>query len=234
MFIERHLDSFRALSRPWGNQPLGVSPASWYAYIVSNADFNSSDSLSKMPLSRLELLTLSKSSAVSSFDCCVSIMAWGGMNRKHGTKALATFHIWESVIDQLRGGVICHLEAFEKFQAIRKAGDLPGMGIAYFTKLIYFLDVFNKGYILDQWTARSTNLLHGKNAISLTWGSYGKRRFAVVNDKNTAVEYDFFCNFVTELAALCDHLTSPDETEEALFSQGRKQGNWRDYVIQQT
>ena len=108
------------------------------------------------------------------------------------------------------------------------------MGIAYFTKLIYFFSAEPHGYILDQWTARSTNLLCGKEKINLTWGKYKNKGFAVVNDSNTVTDYSFFCDFVRELTSHCDHLTDPGDTEAALFSKGRGKGRWRNYVIQNT
>lgn len=232
MFVAEHLEKFQEFSEQNDLEWLGTEPASWYSYLVSNACFRPSNTLSQKKLSRNDLFALTKSSTVSPFDCVVSILAWGGMNRKHGTKVLSTFNKWSDVVDEMRSGRICRYDAFDRFQKLRKKGCLQGMGIAYFTKLIYFLSAEPRGYILDQWTARSTNLLCGKEKINLTWGKFQNKRFAVVNDSNTVTNYSSFCDVVVELTSLCNHLSDPGETEAALFSEGRGKGRWRSYVIE--
>jgi hypothetical protein len=97
------------------------------------------------------------------------------------------------------------------------------MGPAYFTKLIFFLRPDLNGYIMDQWLARSINLLFpqaGPIRLSNT----------VVTDRNTADDYERFCSHVEHVARELG--ITPAEAEERMFSNGgRSKGRWRQYVI---
>jgi hypothetical protein len=102
---------------------------------------------------------------------------------------------------------------------------LPGMGPAYFTKLIHFLGPAD-GYILDQWTARSTNLLFGPlvylKPVHRGWH---------VDDRNTSAHYERYCAQVEWLAEQISRRVAavlPSEVEHALFAPG----GWREYVKQ--
>ena len=57
---------------------------------------------------------------------------------------------------------------YTRFADYRYSGELKGIDTAYFTKLIYFLmNQDEKGYILDQFTARSSNILLRRNIINI-------------------------------------------------------------------
>jgi hypothetical protein len=97
------------------------------------------------------------------------------------------------------------------------------MGPAYYTKLICFTNRNLGGYIMDQWTAKSINLLTNSNLVSLTSGG-------LVSDSNDCNTYEMFCNYIEELAKHTK--LSPLDTEEALFSYGgKKKGYWRNTII---
>jgi len=106
------------------------------------------------------------------------------------------------------------------------------MGPAFFTKLIYFFgkSATDRGYIMDQWTARSANLLLDTplvHVIETRSGSW-------VSDKNSEEVYEIFCQFIERLSHELNVTT--DLAEEIIFSNGNKgrlhtRGAWRDYVL---
>ena len=114
---------------------------------------------------------------------------------------------------------------------------MPGVAPAYFTKLIFFLMPENekkpRGYIMDQWTSSSINLLFGSKIIHTKISK--KRRDGdeleeTVVDKNTEVNYEYFCKAVETVADLLE--IEPMATEEMMFSNGgTKKGDWRKHVI---
>ena len=112
------------------------------------------------------------------------------------------------------------IKAFDAFQSERSKGNLPGLGIGYFTKLIFFLAPNLNGYIMDQWAGKSINLLAGKQIVSF-YNSW-------VNDKNNAETYDIFCKNIDELAVILN--CSGSEAEERIFSIGHGKGTWRIYL----
>lgn len=151
-------------------------------------------------------------------------MAWGGQNRKHGQTLFARFDEIEPIIDDMRTERIDHIQAYKNFDEVWQK-DVPlGMGAAYFTKLIFFCEPSHKGFIMDQWTSKSTNLICDENIVHLASGHVSK--------KNDAETYDQFCAIVTDIA---QDLKIPAEmVEMAMFSKGgRNKEPWRDYVVKQ-
>ena len=169
----------------------------------------------------------------TTLNCCIAICAWGGMNREHGYRAFSCWSDWEPIAKQIRTGELNRNEAYDAFSELRRNKKLKGLGPAYFTKIIYFLSKpENRGYIMDQWTARSFNLLQNNKIVALvkTIGKSKKVSY-VVSDKNSAECYENFCRFIEQLAQ--KYQTTPDLIEMSLFSQGRSKRKWRNYVISQ-
>ena len=114
---------------------------------------------------------------------------------------------------------------------------LPGMGPAYFTKLIFFLSSGSKeqGLIMDQWTSASVNLLSGHEIVKTHRSRIklknGERIFETVSDNNTSENYENYCQYVEHLASPTKLNISPDRVEELLFSSGRGKGKWRNHVV---
>ena len=97
------------------------------------------------------------------------------------------------------------------------------MGPAYFTKLICFVNPNLKGYIMDQWTSKSINLLFENNIVALTNSGH-------VKDTNSASVYEEFCSKIECLAELLK--LNPIDLEENLFSNGGvNKGKWRQFVV---
>ena len=98
----------------------------------------------------------------------VAIFAWGGMKQHHCASSLATYHSdWERIASKMASGQLSRFNAYEQFHQARLNGKLQGMGPAYFTKLIFFLEQRHNGYIMDQWTARSMNLLRSSDKYKI-------------------------------------------------------------------
>jgi len=153
----------------------------------------------------------------------IAILSWGGMNREHG-KSLFQNNDWLDVIKRMRDNDIqTRKEAYELFQILRKNKKLKGMGPAYFTKLICFINPNLNGYIMDQWTAKSINILFENNNINLSSSGH-------VTDKNRANIYEDFCTKIEYLAKLFN--LRPIDLEENLFSNGGvNKGKWRKFVV---
>jgi hypothetical protein len=174
-------------------------------------------------LDRYDLIAYSKDQNNNHLNVLIAILSWGGMRRSHGRLLFANLNHLLPIIENLRNGIYqSRKAAFEAFQQERNLGHLPGLGIGYFTKLICFLSPSLNGYIMDQWVSKSINLLTGKNIISITSNSW-------VNDSNDSGTYEIFCDHIDQIAVIlnCDGL----KAEERLFSVGRGQGEWRNYLI---
>jgi hypothetical protein len=109
------------------------------------------------------------------------------------------------------------------FQNARAQNLLPGLGVSFFTKLICFINPNLNGYILDQWTGKSVNLLFDDQLIAIT--NYGW-----INDNNTPETYELFCQRIEEIALILG--CTPLEAEEKIFSNGGIiRGVWRQYIL---
>ena len=178
----------------------------------------------------------------TNLDKTLFVMAWGSMNIRNAKYALESYGTyWETIVNNMLDGNICRDEAYKQFHCLVKNGKLKGMGPAYFTKLIYFLEPTHNGYIMDQWTARSMNLLRSSDhckihLIATNWTSNRKfRNFRVHSIKNDVAIYSAFCEDLEDLARFLD--MTPDETEKQIFSRGGRwenKGCWRRYVLEET
>lgn len=154
----------------------------------------------------------------------VSIMAWGGMRVDHGKRLFENWNHIKEIVKNIRSrNISTRKEVFHILQNERKNGNLKGMGISFFTKLICFLNKDLNGYIMDQWTAKSINLIWGVDIIDINGSGW-------ITDQNTPDIYENFCCKIEEVANFCN--VAPLIAEEMIFSVGgRKKGPWRVYVI---
>ena len=247
MFTPEHLEIFKSTVKKYFDLPKEQRWAGGYA-TVSLVDYlekkclnfdnlNMSFSPSQLKFNRAQLIERAKAdSGISDLEVVLDIFAWGGINRKHACLALQSFTSWRDIISKLRNKEYSSIEGYEKFYELRNNNELSGMGPAYYTKLIFFCHPKNDGYIMDQWTARSVNLLstQSDDLIRLNKSKY----FQSVSDRsnrNTQDVYKKFCCYVNRLAKECGYQGHPSEIEEALFSKGgRNKLDWRRYVIRHT
>jgi hypothetical protein len=201
-------------TKPWK----GLHAGDWAGHVVPD---EASDKLNHR-FTRADFRNPGVMSSLSNFEMAIVILSWGGMRRDHA-KRLFRNSEWIDVVGEMRKGQLSRAEAYTRFQNLKSAGKLNGMGPAYYTKLICFANPQLNGFIMDQWTAKSMNLLTDSDFIRLTYqGS--------VDDRNPAATYERFCKAVEDLSTHTNR--NPLDTEEALFSYGgRRKGMWREFVV---
>lgn len=175
-------------------------------------------------LTRARLKEICSDKNFSDLECLAAVMAWGGQNRNYGAMLFSRRNEVLPVVKKLRQGRSSPKEAYSEFLEIWEQDKPLGMGAAYFTKLIFFCDPNHKGFIMDQWTAKSVNLICGEKIVDLQGG--------YVSKKNDAEVYEHFCNIIGKIAKDLDK--SEEKIEIAMFSKGgRKKDAWREYVVRE-
>ena len=200
---------------------VGNNSLNWGISVVG-ADENLDPFLNRQ-FNRYELFEYCQNQNNSNLNILIAILSWGGMRRDHGRRLFENRNAIIELVNELRtGNFDTRQQAFEVFQNHRSANMLPGIGIGYFTKLICFLSSNLNGYIMDQWVAKSINLLIGEPIVNLTGNNW-------VNDRNDSNTYELFCQHIDNLAQLLN--CSGFEAEKRIFSVGRGNGQWRNYLI---
>lgn len=172
----------------------------------------------------------------------LSIMAWGSMKIPHARRSLEHLDLISKWIDFIRYKNPMRQDAYDSFLKI----GANGIGPAYFTKLIFFLtarkDNIPTGYIMDQWTAKSVNLIiNGFQQRNIIYeGSFvNLTNQGYVYAKNESIQYEHFCRIIDEIGIQLEenninniHNQPWGElAEEKLFSKGgRNPMPWRIYV----
>jgi hypothetical protein len=152
----------------------------------------------------------------------IAIMAWGNRNMKNakfmfdnGQNESCILHL----VNIIRSGAFdTRKGAFEYFLSAKNNKKYKGLGISYFTKILWFLKPELKGYILDQFTAKSMNLI-SDNKVKLVSRHY-------LSPNITAECYEQYCNDIENIAELINE--SPEIVEEKLF--GGDYPDWRKFV----
>ena len=237
--IEREVPS-EILDNAW----LATSPDNWFKNFNTNWKVSI---LPKSPLNRYELLNL-----IDAFRnqgdldkptlrmLIISVFAWGGMGTSgsNGKLAIDTIQNYEKICLELLNGM-SSVDAYAKFYELKNSGKMRGIGPAYYTKLIFFFGD-QSGLIMDQWTARSTNLLLNNRVIKL--------ESKLVSDDNSVEVYKKYLEFISELKIELNIKTLA-QTEELIFSCPHKNPSvkkrlgedfhkicsaWRKYVAENT
>jgi hypothetical protein len=215
----------------------GKQPGSWLAAVGYTSPFITALSPAKLTRSAVENVV--RNERVSEVDASMVIFAWGGMTVKNGKLIFSAKSHWSKIVSGLRSEKFTYLEAYDRFLGLSLQGLMPGCSPAYYTKLIFFLTkhLERRGFIMDQWLGRSINLLAGREVVLF----YQPRRKAplkqrYVHKKNPCWAYEEFCEVVCNLTLVSEE-TDPDvcvreeNVEMRLFSEGRGNGAWREYVI---
>jgi len=232
------LKFIKVVGQAWAGRP----PAPWVASL--NIPSPSTEHLSEQPLSRSQLINLWRDKSVSTEVCFLSTMAWGGMRVNNGRLIWSAKDVWLPICERLRAGELQNREeAYETFRSLRLSNELPGMGPAYFTKILFFARPTQNAYILDQWTARSIHVL----TLNRTWpkvlvdsislkrmtaqGGSARHIRATVSDHVTSSDYERYCRLVEKIALTAG--MAPFEVEEHMFGEGgRHPTAWRSYVME--
>jgi hypothetical protein len=229
---ERHfheLERTKVMESSWQ----GRVPLNWFNSVQESAKFGDTRqlALADEKVSRVALFEMARSMNISTLTCCISIFAWGGMKIRHGVSLFVGDLSWLKLADEVRQGRLDRQASYQRFSQLRSEGGLSGMGPAYYTKLIFFLlPKCPHGYIMDQWTSASINLLFEQRIVKTKLAKGRRGLEETVADDNESADYEKFCNAVEEIA---DRLgVTPDHAEELMFSNGgRQKGHWRQYVI---
>lgn len=198
----------------------GINALNWSRYL----DANINNQHLNIKFTRSELFSNLIRYKLNNKELSYAILSWGSMNRNHGIKLFKEIE-WLNLVGEIRNKIICSREeAYNRFYLLRKEQKLPFMGPAYFTKLICFINPKLNGYIMDQWTAKSVNLICDEEIVRLTSAGFVD---PINNDMNN---YKLFCEIIDDLANYLN--LGGIDVEESLFSNGGKyKGTWRQFVI---
>ena len=222
-YLECHWREFANIG-PGDQGSVGSVPAAWANRLAFDVpDF---ELLPCSVLDRKEvraICTDRRRNVLFGYACA---MAWGGQGS--GVTQRSAKLVWgertrlEQHLLRLREGGLSRKAAYDLFCG---DGEICGLGPSFFTKLLYFFSPEVSFYIMDQWTAKSINLLTGKQIVKLSDTSPTRQ--------NTGNDYNAFCEEVDAIAARIG--CAGHEAEERLFSRGgRKPGKWRKYVREVT
>ena len=218
-FIEKHLNVLRTID-DFEQGPVGVNVLNWVKYVLNDNAFENNE-LNKR-FNRNELFEYCSNKNTEDLNASFAILAWGGMNRKYAQLLYKNWEQLHPIISDLRTGIYqTRQSAYERIQQKRNQKLLPGLGVAYFTKLLCFLATNLNCYIMDQWTSKSINLLVGKKIVQLNG-------YVWVNDYNDKYTYERFCGYIDELAVELN--CTGFEAEKRIYSIGRGKGKWRKYL----
>lgn len=146
-------------------------------------------------------------------------MAWGGQHRRYARAAWEQRTRLSVKLTALRDGNLSRTAAFDLFTG---DGAVPGLGVAFFTKLLFFFREAEDAYILDQWTGKSINLLCGQEVVPFDANAVSRRM--------TANHYARYCSTIEDLGTALG--TTPAEAEALLLSEGgRRPAPWRAHVL---
>ncbi len=233
IFNEEHLAKLKSI-RSFRQEGFGSHPCEWMESVIGEeAKSDTFASIregyganSKKRLNRDEVREFcgrSEECPLAKFAVC---MAWGGMRRSNGRRAWKEKDRIRNLIRILEQSKQNREEAYRCFWDAR----IAGLGPAYFTKLIYFIgrenDEKRRGYIMDQWTAKSVNLLFPCDEKMITL-----RSDWVSHACNTPDVYEAYCQKISRLASELG--LNESDAELAIFSsggRGDKKGEWRKYV----
>lgn len=202
---------------------LGNNSLDWANSVIPKELLSSIDTFLDKRFDRYELFKYCDNPVNSDLNALTAILSWGGMQRGNARNLFKNKESLYPLIHALRNkNFKTRQSAFEAFKIEREIGNLPGLGIGYFTKLICFLSPDLNGYIMDQWAGKSINFLTGKKIVKFT-GDW-------VNDHNNEITYETFCSYIDTLAIKLN--CTGFEAEKRIFSVGGKnKGEWRNYLI---
>lgn len=215
----------------------GKAPAGWAQNVAPSMD--GLDQLPCTGFTRQTLRALWANMAISTEICVICTLAWGEMSVRNARKLVPTMANWLPLCDEIRQGKHSRKSAFNAFSKLKASRKMPGMGPAYFTKIIFFADPKGDGYILDQWTARSAHLLTGQSKwpailVNAETRENAKSRPEALRvrvvDRVTADHYEDYCEMVEHIGAVQG--IHPHVVEERLFSAGGHSPHpWRHHVM---
>ena len=179
----------------------------------------------KGQLTRTQLRKLCRDTKVDVLIAYAAVMAWGGrgVNSPNYRLSLSgpSRTALIAILKQLRASPQTRQADFYAMQ--RAAENIKGLGISFYTKLLFFFREKDDSYILDQFTAKSAKLLFDPCQIVLNSSGYP-------DPDNTPASYEWFC---ASAEAMGGGRTPPptwtgEQVEQAMFDV--RGGVWRKYI----
>ena len=217
-----HWNVFAAIAHaPAG--PIGYIPATWVANRGLAGVRGGTIPLPTHRLDRAAVRAICQNPANPVLFGYACAMAWGSQGARPGgaNHVAAAWNANAAIANRLsalRAGGLPRCAAYNLFLG---AGAVPGLGPAYFTKLLYFFSPDPDFYIMDQWTGKSMNLLTGKRIVRMSG--------VAVSNLNTCGSYQAYCEEIDAMAAMLGVMG--DQIEEMMMSKGgRHPCPWRAHV----
>jgi hypothetical protein len=205
-----------------GNAPIGFLNALPAGHFVP-AQFNGYNV--NAPLTRTEVREICRNESINPLAAYAVAMAWGFQKRGHFRTSIAAPTLIP-LLNKLRSSENTRSRDFAI--ATDTAATIPGLKIAFFTKLLYFFRPKLDAFILDQWTAKSACLLFNPCHVRL-----GERGNGFPPHKHTTpAEYEAFCLAVDGIANVLwpGVVATGAQAEAAMFDTGHGRGYWRNFV----
>jgi hypothetical protein len=194
---------------------VGIAPSDWVERLrlIGVPD---ADQLPQSPLDRATVRQICRDTNKPVLFGYACAMAWGGQGlgptRLHAQSAWAAHADLKPILELLRTQPLNRVQAYELFL---HGARIPGLGPSFWTKLLFFFAERADLYVMDQWVAKSVNLLVGD-----------------CPPRNTpSAVYNTYCE---EIDRIAKHLgLSGSQAEEKMMSHGgHKPGAWRSHVLQ--
>lgn len=180
------------------------------------------------PINRAVLRQICLDPQVTPLAKYACIMAWGGQLFGNFDQSVLAPGL-EPLIQALLASANNRQIDFQNTQVASAA--IPGLGISFYTKLLFFLRPIQDAYMLDQWTAKSILLLQFPPVIRL--GPRGTNGFYRAHPNTTQIEYERFCQAVEALRGVLWPVgvpTNGEQVEMAMFDRSEPDGFWRGFV----
>ncbi len=179
----------------------------------------------KGQLKRVQLRKLCCDTKVDVLIAYAAVMAWGGRGVDSPNYRLSLSKLSRraliAILTKLRASQRGRQDDFDAMQ--KAAENIKGLGISFYTKLLFFFRKKDDAYILDQFTAKSAKLLFVPCQIVLNSSGYP-------DADNKPSSYEWFCA-AAEAQAISR--TPPpawtgEQVEQAMFDV--RGGAWRIYL----
>jgi hypothetical protein len=236
-FSPENSDSFRPMPPPYNNQhwatfagipyvaagSVGYIPSAWVASHALQGVPLGAIPLPAGQLNRATVRAICRNSANPVLFGYVCAMAWGLQGsgkgaRTHVAQAWAARTILTPKLNALRAGGLSRAQSYQLFMGINA---VPGLGPAYFTKLLYFFRPQTDAYIMDQHTGKSINLITGTKLVRMVANA--------VSRGNKHGNYQAYCEEMDAIAGLVG--VTGEQAEEMMMSKGgHSPSPWRAHM----
>lgn len=203
--------------------PVGYTPTAWVASHQLHGVPAAAIPLPIHQLDRASVRAICRNPANPVLFGYVCAMAWGLQGagpggRGHVASAWAANTLLIPKLAALRAGGLTRRQAYDLFTGINS---IPGLGPAYFTKLLYFYLPDPDCYIMDQHTGKSMGLITGIELVRMSGNA--------VSNANKCGNYQAYCEEVDAMAGLLG--VTGEQVEEMMMSKGgRNPWPWRAHV----